>query len=211
MKDAPRTLANPEMRQQRFDMLKLPHIAPLTEYVHKLRAEGFGDVPYFDPKDGGTKASRLFLLEKPGPMASSSGFISRDNDDPTAENTYNFMKKARIARATTCLWNTIPGWNDTTDFTRAESKRGSACLPRLLALLPNLTVVVLVGTEAKKWAAPHVKAANIPVLTSYHPSRTNQNCNPELWASIPDDWGKVHNPPTRSRPPLDLYPPQIVR
>ena len=84
-------------------MLKLPHVAPLTEYVRELREEDFGDVPYFDPMDGGTKAAFLFLLEKPGPMASSSGFISRNNNDPTAMITYNFMKEAGIDRATTCL------------------------------------------------------------------------------------------------------------
>ena len=148
MKDAPRTLANPETRQQRFDMLKLPHIAPLTEYVRELREEGFGDVPYFDPMDGGTKATFLFLLEKPGPKASSSGFISRNNNDSTAENTYNFMKEARIDRATTCLWNTVPGWNGTRKITSAELRAGSAGLHRLFALLPNLTVVVLVREKS---------------------------------------------------------------
>ena len=140
MNDAPRTLADQEALQQRNDMLELPHIAPLTKYVHELRAEGFGDVPYFDPMDGGTKATFLFLLEKPGPMASSSGFISRNNNDPTAMITYNFMKEARVDRATTCLWNTVPGWNGTRKITSAELKAGSACLHRLFALLPNLTV-----------------------------------------------------------------------
>jgi hypothetical protein len=48
-------------------------------------------VPDFDPLDGGVNAQVLFLLEKPGPMAAEdgkragSGFISRDNDDGTAE------------------------------------------------------------------------------------------------------------------------------
>ncbi len=202
MKDAPRTLANPEMLRQRKEMLKLPHIVPLTEYVRELRAEGFGDVPYFDPMDGGTKATFLFLLEKPGRKASSfwSGFISRDNNDSTAENTYNFMKEARIDRATTCLWNTIPGWNGTRKITPAERKAGSKCLHRLFALLPNLTVVVLVGTEAQKMKA-RVKAPNITILTSYHPSPVNYKFQPKEWASIPREWMRVHDPPTRSPDP----------
>ena len=63
MNDAPRTLADQEALQQRNDMLELPHIAPLTKYVHELRAEGFGDVPYFDPMDGGTKATTTVRLK----------------------------------------------------------------------------------------------------------------------------------------------------
>jgi hypothetical protein len=54
------------------------------------------EVPEFDPLDGGVEAQVLFLFEKPGPMTaelggskrSGSGFISRNNDDPTAEATF---------------------------------------------------------------------------------------------------------------------------
>ena len=192
MNDAPRTLADQEALQQRNDMLGLPHIAPLTKYVRELRAEGFGDVPYFDPMDGGTKASSLFLFEKPGPMASSSGFISRNNDDRTAENTYNFMKEAQVDRATTCLWNTVPGWNGTRKITSAELKEGAACLHKLFALLPNLTVVVLVGKKAQKMA-PLIDAEKIAILSSYHPSPINYATAPGHWASIPHEWMKVHD------------------
>jgi hypothetical protein len=43
----------------------------------------------------------LFLFEKLGPMtaeAGGSGFISRNNDDPTAEATFRFMEQAKIPR-----------------------------------------------------------------------------------------------------------------
>jgi uracil-DNA glycosylase len=192
MNDAPRTLASREAQQQRNDMLALPHIAPLTKYVDELRAEGFSDVPYFDPMDGGTKATSLFLLEKPGPKASSSGFISRNNNDKTAENTYNFMKAAKIDRATTCLWNTIPGWNGTRKITSGELQKGAACLRRLFALLPNLRVVVLVGKRAQAMA-PLIDAENIAILRSYHPSPINYAAARERWASIPREWMRVHD------------------
>lgn len=80
-------------------MLGLSHIAPLTEYVAKLRLRGLGEVPDFDPLDGGIEARILFLLEKPGPMTAEggkrigSGFISRNNDDSTAAATIGFMRK----------------------------------------------------------------------------------------------------------------------
>jgi len=88
-----------------------------------------GDVPDFDPLDGGINAEVLFLFEKPGPMTSGSGFISRDNDDPTAETTMDFMAKAGLARERTVTWNVIPWWwNGTTKVTPAELRQGTACV-----------------------------------------------------------------------------------
>jgi hypothetical protein len=37
-----------------------------------------------------------------------SGFISRNNDDRTAEATWDFMEEARIPRAATVTWNVVP-------------------------------------------------------------------------------------------------------
>ena len=191
MNDGPRTLANAEALEHRLGMLELPHIAPLTEYVRELRARGFGDVPFFDPMDGGVNATSLFLLEKPGPMASSSGFISRNNNDKTANNTYDFMIKANIERSTTCLWNTVPGWNGTRKITSAELKAGAASLHRLFRLLPNLRVVILVGKKAQK-AEPLISNKNIAILSSFHPSPITYATAPDKWAAIPMEWAKVH-------------------
>jgi hypothetical protein len=83
-------------------MLWEPHIAPLTAYVATLRDRGMSEVPDFDPLDSGKDARVLFLFEKPGPKTSEvgggSGFISRNNDDPTAEATFRFMQEANIPR-----------------------------------------------------------------------------------------------------------------
>ena len=40
-------------------------------------------IPHFDPLDGGSNAQVLFLMEAPGPKASASGFVSRNNPDET--------------------------------------------------------------------------------------------------------------------------------
>jgi hypothetical protein len=83
--DRPRAMREAEVRERRRAMLHEPHIEPLTLYAARLREHGF-DVPEFDPLDGGINAQVLFLFEKPGPMTASeggSGFISRNNDDPS--------------------------------------------------------------------------------------------------------------------------------
>ena len=113
-------------------MLNLPHIAPLTAYVEELRKRDLGYIPYFDPMDGGINAKVLFLLEKPGPKTFNdpefekpgSGFISRNNNDPTAEATFNFMEQAQIPRDATVIWNVIPGWNGEIKYFEQERQRG---------------------------------------------------------------------------------------
>ena len=46
-------------------MLGEPHTAGLTAYAAQLREHGMGEVPEFDPLDGGIDAHALFLFEKP--------------------------------------------------------------------------------------------------------------------------------------------------
>jgi hypothetical protein len=116
----------------RKGLLNLPHIAPLSHFAATLRAQDRGEVPEFDPLDGGVDAKALFLFEKPGPMTdatktgkrSGSGVISRDNDDPTAEATFRFMQDAGIPRKLTITWNVIPWWNGTRRISGAELREG---------------------------------------------------------------------------------------
>src|SRR5258707_532063 len=108
--NGPRTMRDRNVREQRKAMLALPHMARLVSYTAGLRLDGM-QVPEFDPLDGGVDAKILFLFEKPGPMTAEdgrragSGFISRDNNDPTAEATFDFMGQAGIPRKSTVIWN----------------------------------------------------------------------------------------------------------
>lgn len=94
----PRSLREDWTREERFRHLGQTHALPLREFVSGLRLR-FPTVefPDFDPLDGGVDADLLFLFEKPGPMTSiaggGSGFISRDNDDPSAEATFRFTEQ----------------------------------------------------------------------------------------------------------------------
>ena len=96
-----RSLRSASAIAARRALLREPHIAPLTKYVAGLRrSHPTWEFPDFDPFDGGVDATILLLFEKPGPMTSAaaggSGFISRDNDDPSAEATFRFMQEARL-------------------------------------------------------------------------------------------------------------------
>ncbi|MFP3637849.1 uracil-DNA glycosylase [Paraburkholderia sp. SIMBA_054] len=192
--DGPRALRAPEAIAARRLMLAEPHIAPLAAYVEGLRAK-YPDWEFqdFDPLDGGVDADLLFLLEKPGPMTSptgkrkGSGFISRNNDDPTAQAVFEFMVEAGIARKRTVLWNVIPGWNATIKTTRLELRRGVEELAHLLALLPNVRTVILVGRQARS-AQPLLEAMNLRVFTSAHPGGQVFRFNPDQWRAIPARW-----------------------
>lgn len=127
-------------------LLSDPRMAPLAGYAAGLRRPGV-EVPDFDPLDGGVGARALFLLEKPGPMTSTSGpigrrvgsgFISRDNDDPTAEATHVFMQRADLSREETIIWNVVPWWNGMRAIGRDELRQGVEQVHHLIGLLPNL-------------------------------------------------------------------------
>lgn len=195
--DQPRSMRFEEVRAARRAMLDLPHIKPLAEFAADIRLRHGVEVPEFDPLDGGVGASMLFLFEKPGPMTSDvkigrtgSGFISRDNDDPTAEATHQFMKAAGIPRAETITWNVVPGWNGTRKITADELREGVAEVERLVMLLPRLRVVVLVGKKAGR-AAPLLRSSGLLLFESAHPSPLVRASRPDEWASIPSIWAKA--------------------
>ena len=192
MAQRPRALRDPAEVARRRAMLGAAHMAPLADLARSLRAEGLpGDrVPDLDPLDGGTEARLLLLLEKPGPGAARSGFVSRDNDDQTAEATWHFLDAAGLARADVVLWNTVPWWNGTIRFTAAERARGLATLPRLLDLLPSLRAAVCVGRQAER-ARPLLEARGLHVLASAHPSPQVRAGNAARWRAIPDVWAQA--------------------
>lgn len=189
---SPRSLRSLEAIEAKRSLLFAPHIEQLTKYVEGLKIKYPGwEFPYFDPHDGGQLADILFLLEKPGPKTSpkfgGSGFISRDNNDSTAEALFNFMNEAGIPRQRTVLWNTIPGWNGTIRMTSLENKNGLSELAHLLTLLPNLSTVVLVGRKAEK-ASPLLEHLPVKIVVSAHPSPKVRAINRPMWDSIPGRW-----------------------
>lgn len=176
MEDAPELLKDPTERADRLKMLSLPHMKPLTDYLASLRT-AFGDqyhIPDFDPCDGGIQARVLFLLEAPGPKAVKSGFVSSNNPDPTAKNLWNLIHDAGIARTDTLIWNIVPWYVGTGKHifpvNSADRAQALPYLEKLLALLPNLQLIVLVGMAAQA-AVPHIRLLTArEIRHTYHMS-----------------------------------------
>ena len=161
-----------------------PHVAPLNQLVRKIRLEAGleSEVPYFDPYDGGMEARCLFLLEAPGPRAVASGFVSRNNPDETAKNFLLLNREAALDRALTVSWNIVPWYIGTGSKIRPASSediaRGLPYLEPLLASLPKLRVVVLVGRKAQR-AETRVRelSPSAEVVHMFHPSPLVLNTN----------------------------------
>lgn len=147
---------------------------PLSALVAQIRADRgvTQDVPFFDPCDGGIQARILFLLEAPGPQARGTGFVSRDNPDPTARNLRQLL--APLPRHETVLWNVIP-WYVGTDqriapVRRADHEDSRPYLARLIRLLPAMVRVVLVGKAAQRAREDLVRIWGGSIMDICHPS-----------------------------------------
>ena len=189
MEDAPYTLDTDEAKR-RLALLSSPHMKPFKDYLAAVRAAAVQiaagteqHVPDFDPCDGGIQARVLFLLEAPGPKAKSSGFVSSNNPDPTAKNLWNLIHTAGIARTDTLIWNIVPWYVGTRKHilpvSRADIRQALPYLKDLLALLPRLELIVLVGRKAQL-AKPQIRLLTpIEIKHTYHMSGQVFNRWPE--------------------------------
>ncbi len=184
-------LLDPAEAARRRALLGAPHMASLASFAARLRRPGLL-VPDMDPLDGGTGARVLLLLEKPGPQAARTGFVSRDNPSPTSAALRLFLEQAGLPRGDTLIWNAIPAWNGTIRLTGAERRDGLAHLPALLLQLPRLDTVILVGRQAAR-AEPLLR--HLRVLRSAHPSPQVRAAFPDRWAAIPETWAQARLPP----------------
>ena len=184
--DEAQSLRYPDIRIAREAAVWETHVGPLNSFVRQIRQQrGAGkNVPYFDPADGGVNARCLFLLEAPGPQAVESGFVSRNNPDPTAGNFFELNKRAGLARESTVTWNVVPWYIGSGGRIRpasaADIRSAEPYLTRLLGLLPNLSVIVLVGRKAQRARGFVSDIATTPmVLEMPHPGPRVFNTRPD--------------------------------
>ena len=157
-------------------------------------------MPWFDPADGGAAARTLFLLEKPSRgsavLTDGPAFISMDNPTSGARRMKALMAEAGVAtpeeRRRILVWNAVPWWNGKVAVTAAELRDGAEALEELLALLPDLRSVCLVGRKAETvWA--RAGTAAVPVFVSAHYSANVRAAFPDRWAAIPGIWREAYS------------------
>lgn len=182
--DSPRGLRDPKAIAQRHDMLATTEtVLPLEAWARDVEDRRRGKlpdivVPHFDPAEAGVNARTLMLLEAPGPKTvpewGGSGFISTDNNDVTANNSWTCRNEAAL-HGHTLAWNILP-WvlgRANVKPTPAELAQGAMELRGLLELLPDLRVILLAGDKAKAgWDTnlDHVIGNRYRVLRTVHPA-----------------------------------------
>lgn len=185
--DAPRTNSDPAELQRKRNLLGEPHSAPLAAHVARVRAiRGADRVPDFDPTEAGLAAPILLLAEAPGAKATiergGSGFVSVDNNDGTAENTWHLLRQAGYNRGTDLVtWNVVPWYIGSDSKIRpADSDDlldGRPHIEELVGLLTELRVVVLLGEQATAgWSR---LGFSLPTVEAPHPSPQNLNTRPQ--------------------------------
>ena len=183
------SLADPLEGARRRALLAAPLHAPLAAWVASLRDRVPGFVPDIDPLDGGTGARVLLLMEKPGPQAARTGFVSRDNPSPTSAALRMFLEQAGLPRVETLIWNSVPAWNGTIRLSAQERLEGPRHLPALLSLLPQLDTAILVGRTAA--GAEGLLPPGLRILRSVHPSPQVRAAFPDRWDAIPKAWARA--------------------
>lgn len=197
--DQPKSFRDSAVLVERTSRLNEPHVAPLNAWVRDL-SERLGPeaiVPFFDPGDGGVTARILWLLEAPGPKATTqrggSGMISCNNNDQTAENTWRTREEAGVSRSLVVHWNVIPAYLGSDTKIRAADASDIAAagplLEELLGLLPELQVVILGGGAAQRtWDAHAPHGRSLTVIKCPHPSPTNINTRPGNREKVVEAW-----------------------
>jgi len=175
-----RRMADRTYRAAQWENRYASHIKPINDLVDSLIDAGSNRwVPYVDPIYGGVDAELLCILQDPGPMTlpgTGSGFISHENDDPTAERLCKFMKEADISPSQSMLWNAYP-WYINKKPSTSDLKDGIDPLMELVKLLPRLKVVMLNGLVARSsWRMFERKDTSLTrkfrfeVIETYHTS-----------------------------------------
>lgn len=154
----PRRMADPVFRAEQWEHRFDPHVAPINRLVDSLGTDGnSGSAVYVAPHQGGTEAPIISLMSNPGPKAGhggGSGFISCENDDPTAQRIAEIYAVAGIAQHYTVPWNAYPWYvHDTLKGGGLSARQRTAGLRPLhlfLDLLPDGVVLVAHGGDARR-------------------------------------------------------------
>ncbi|MBA8792904.1 uracil-DNA glycosylase [Friedmanniella endophytica] len=186
---------NPELRADKLGRIWTPPVAPLNRLAADWRSPPNAaprTVPWFDPDGAGIAARILVLLESPGPATIRAGaraIASEDNQDPSGRRLRELRRSTALRRKDYLRWNVVP-WpiadldgrrrRPTTD----DLERARPALGEVVALLPELELVITVGktaldgwmrflTLADGWEASTGRGELPVTLQVPHPSPAN--------------------------------------
>jgi len=157
-------------------------VATINRFIDDLGGQDeAGGSPYIPPMYRGVDALALSISRDPGPKAGgakgSSGFLSVENDDQTAERMGKFLAGAGIDYRDVIPWNAYP-WFINANPNTEQLQAGVEPLLRLLGLMPRLRAVLVHGTAADKgwrlFQREHLdvlEERGIIWLSTYHTSR----------------------------------------
>ncbi|MBU2236147.1 uracil-DNA glycosylase, partial [Patescibacteria group bacterium] len=148
--------------------------------LQESRGEDFY-IPWFDPFDGGVNAKILLVGEAPGGKASgttsASGFVSTDNNDPTAENMFVLRERVGLERSQLVHWNIVPWYvGSGMRISRPNTemlKNGAKELEHVLKSLTKLQVIILLGKTAQTAFYKNILniRKGIKIFDAPHPSQ----------------------------------------
>lgn len=128
---------------------------------------------------GGIQARLLTVLTSPGTAAHAAprgtGFLCIENPDPAAANMKNLLAEARISPLDMIPWNACPWFTKEAKPTTEELNVGVDPWIKLIALLPDLRAIMLLGGAAHDgWRRvlrrrPDLALSGITVISTHSP------------------------------------------
>ncbi|MEP6755237.1 MAG: uracil-DNA glycosylase [Chthonomonadales bacterium] len=145
-------MKSPEYKHDQWLARYSPGIEPINRFVDEIYGANGLNIPYVAPIYGGVNARMLNILRDPGPQAGGdkgSGFISMENNDPTAARLYELCENSGLKSSDLMLWNIFP-WYINEKPTKVQLTEGLEPLKHILEMLPNLRVIMLHGVDAQR-------------------------------------------------------------
>jgi hypothetical protein len=149
-------MARADFRESQWEHRYDPHVAPVNQLVDQLIESRDGSwMPYVAPSNGGIAARIVMLFQDPGPMTSlgkgGSGFLSFENDDPSAEVGAECLDSAGVNQHDVTTWNAYPWFlPDQSGVNASRIDEGIEPLRQLLDVLPGAHSVVACGRVAQE-------------------------------------------------------------
>jgi len=184
-------MSDEAFRTEQLAQLYAPQVRALNKLVNDLGKGRPDKAPYVAPHYSATSARVMSLSSNPGPMAggtSGSGFISCENDDPTAERMARVYEAVGLSTDQCVPWNAYPWYvHDAypNGLPATLVEEGVDALVRALEVCPMVQVIVAHGGDAHRSARLLLKRSPLARTRGVHVIETLHTSNRAFAASPP--------------------------